>query len=267
MNQIQTVIENALTYYKGLARLLDGWFIENEEVAWFWTDRRSLYRFNGVVRTTTRTEKLGELVDPILETFLSKNLPFFWVDLPEVGTAGLGDYLSSKNVRWEHFKGMPAMSRGLDDLPEFSLSKEAEITCVQTHQDQVDWLNVLMEGFEEPAASRPDFQQYLFNSLTESKPAFEHFVARWQGEPCAISTLLSANHGAGIYHVTTLPAYRGRGLGKALTLVAMQSAREGGYEDAILFATPSGFPIYEQLGFTTITTADAFIWFGNESHP
>lgn len=185
MNQIQTVIENALTYYRGLARLLDGWFIENDEVAWFWTDRRSLYRFNGVVRTTTRTEKLGELAEPILETFLSKNLPFFWVDLPEVGTAGLGDYLSSKNVRWEHFKGMPAMSRGFDDLPEFSLSKEAEITCVQTHQDQVDWLNVLMEGFEEPEASRPDFQQYLLNSLTDSKPAFEHFVARWQGEPCA----------------------------------------------------------------------------------
>ena len=262
--QIQAVEENAITYYKGIARLLDGSFVENDEVAWFCTGRRSLYRFNGVVRTATRTQNLSSLVDPILEIFLSKNLPFFWADLPDIGTVELSDYLNSKSIQWSHFKGMPAMSRGLDDLPELSLPTEVEITCVQTQQDQVDWLNVLMEGFEEPEPSRPDFQQYLFNSLTEPKPVFEHLLARWQGKPCAISTLLRADYGAGVYHVATLPAYRGRGLGKALTLIAMQSAHEAGYKEAILFATPSGFPIYKQLGFTTVSKADAFVWFGNE---
>ncbi|MFZ5821516.1 MAG: GNAT family N-acetyltransferase [Chloroflexota bacterium] len=264
MNQIRAIEENALTYYKGIARLLDGDFIETDEIAWFTTGQRSLYRFNGVVRTATRPETLGKLAEPILETFISKKLPFFWADFPDNGTPGLGDYLKSKNVRWETFKGMPCMSRGLDDLPEVSLPKEVEIARVQSEQDRADWLDVLMEGFEEPEPSRPDFGQFLANSLTEPASVFEHFLARWQGEPCAISTLLHADHGAGIYHVATLPRYRGHGLGKALTLAAMQSAREIGYKQAILFATPSGFPIYKQLGFETVTTADGFVWSPNE---
>ena len=264
MNPIQAVEENALTYYKGIARLLDGDFIETDEIAWFTTGRRSLYRFNGVVRTMTHPERLGELTDPIIETFLSKRLPFFWADFPDDGTPGLGDYLNSKNIRWETFKGMPCMSRGLDDLPELSLPKKVELVRVQSPQDQADWLNVLMEGFEEPESSRPDFQQFLFNSLTEPAPVFEHFLARWQGEPGAVSTLLHADHGAGIYHVTTLPRYRGHGLGKALTLAAMQSARVAGYRQSILFATLSGFPIYKQLGFETVTTVDGFVWSPSE---
>ena len=263
MNNSSPVEENALAYYKGIARLLGGHFFESNEFAWFTTGRQSLYRFNGVVRTATRPEKLGGLADPILETFLSKRLPFFWVDFPDGGTPGLGDYLNSKNIRWENFKGMPCMSRGLDDLPEISLPKEVEIARVQSEQDRANWLNVLMEGFEEPAPSRPDFQQILANSLTESKPVFEHFLACWQGEPCAVSTLLHAENGAGIYHVTTLPCYRGHGLGKALTLAAMQSARKAGYKQSILFATPSGFPIYKRLGFETVTTADGYIWSPN----
>jgi GNAT superfamily N-acetyltransferase len=264
MNQIKAIEENALTYYKGIARLLNGRFIENDEVAWFITERQSLYRFNGVGRTATRTENLSGLVDPILETFLSNGLPFFWVDWQDIGTPGLREYLNSKKIHLDHFKGMPAMSRGLDNLPELSLPKEVEVVRVQSQQDQADWLNVLMEGFEEPEPSRPDFRQFLANSLAEPAPVFEHFLARWQGEPCAISTLLQAKQGAGIYHVTTLPSHRRRGLGKALTLAAMQSAREAGYKQSILFATPSGFPAYQQLGFETITTADGFIWNGVE---
>lgn len=209
MDQIKAIEENVLTYYKGIARLLDGRFIENDEIAWFITERQSLYRFNGVGRTATRTENLRGLVDPILETFLSNGLPFFWVDWRDIGTPGLGEYLNSKNIHLDHVKGMPAMLRKLDDLPELSLPKEVEVTCVQSQQDQADWLNVLMEGFDEPEPSRPDFKQFLANSLAEPAPVFEHFLARRQGEPCAISTLLHADQGAGIYHVTTFPPIAG----------------------------------------------------------
>lgn len=262
MNNMTPGEENALTYYKGIARLLNGSFTETDEIAWFTTGRRSLFRFNGILRLPTHVENLVEIADPILETLTSQHLPFFLVDWQQGGAPGLLEYLNSKNIRWEHIKGMPAMSRGLDDLPEIPLPSEVEIIRVQSQQDQADWLDVLMEGFAEPPASRPDFQEYLANSLTESNPVFEHFIARWQGEPCAISTLLHAEHGAGIYHVTTLPRYRGKKLGKSLTLAAMRSARDSGYKEAILFATPSGFPVYQQLGFQTVATADGFVWSG-----
>lgn len=264
MNQIQLVEENAQTYYKGIARLLGGEYHQEDHVVWFKTGRQSLYRFNGILRISVRGGNFGEIAEPILGTFISQSLPFFLVVWQNGSAPALAEYLDSKDIRWEHFEGMPAMSRGLDDLPELSLPNDMDVIRVQSQEDQADWLNVLMEGFEEPEPSRPDFGQYLSNSLSEPNPVFEHFLARRGGKPCAISTLLRAAHGAGIYHVTTLPAHRGHGLGKALTLTAMQSAREAGYKWSVLFATPSGFPIYKQLGFETVTTADGFIWSGTE---
>lgn len=261
----QVIEDNIFGYYKGIARLLDGQFIENDEVAWYNTGRRSHFRFNGVVRTATRTEELRRIVDPILDEYLFQNLPFFWADWQDAGTPGLGDYLNSKRLSFTHVKSVPAMLRELDDLPELSLPDSVEIVEVQDQQHQADWLNVMMEGFQEPEPARLDIQKYLINSLDEPRPVFQHFLAYWQGIACAISTLLYAKLGAGIYAVATLPSHRNRGLGRALTLHAMYAARAAGYKTSILFATPSGLPVYEKLGFETRSAADLYIWNGNEA--
>ena len=262
MTQPSDIEDNVLAYYRGIARHLGGRFIENEQVAWFTTGRRSLLRFNAVLHTVAdSSEALHRVADPILDAFLSQNLPFFWAAWPPGGAPGLADYLSATGLPFLRYN-MPAMARPLDDLPPVALPDGVEIARVQTAQDQADWLDVHMVGFEEPEPARPDFEQYLANSLAESPSEVEHFVARWHGEPCAISTLLHARCAAGIYHVTTLPANRGRGMGKALTLTAMQSARRAGYADAILFATPSGYPLYQRLRFETVVTAELCGWNG-----
>jgi len=262
MNPIPVVEDNVLAYYKGIARRLGGRFIESEQVAWFTTGRRSLLRFNAVLRTVAASPaELRRMADPILDTFLTQNLPFFWVDWPPGGAPGLADYLHATGLPFLCFD-MPAMVRRLDHLPAVVLPDGVEVVRVHTAQDQADWLTVLMAGFEEPEGARPDFGQYLAGSLAEPQSDLEHFVARWRGEPCAIATLLAAPLAAGIYHVTALPAYRGRGLGKALTLIAMLAAQRAGYTEAVLFATPSGYPLYQRLGFETVATARLFGWEG-----
>lgn len=258
------VEDNILAYYRGIARHLGGQFIEDEHVAWFTTGRRSLVRFNAVLHTIADSpEALRRVADPILEVFLSQKLPFFWAAWPPDGAPGLIAYLCATGLPFLHFSA-PAMARRLHNLPAVAPPDDVEIARVQTAQDQTDWLAVHMAGFEEPEAARPDFGQYLVGSLTQLPPEAEHFVARWHGRPCAISTLLRAPLAAGIYHVTTLPAYRHRGLAKALTLTAMQAARRAGYADAILFATPSGFPLYQRLGFDTIATVELLGWNGDK---
>ncbi len=259
MTIVQALEENALAYYQGITRLLGGQWVEDEQVTWFTTGHRSLFRFNGVLHTAIpQDQKLDKVLDPLLAMFQSKDLPFFWVDWEIVGTPGLGDYLRSKNVPWIHINGMPTMSRGLDDLPASTLPKEVDIIRVQSQQEQADWLDVFMEGFQEPEAARQDFQEFLVKSMTEPQAVFEHYLAYWQGKPCAVSTLLHSRTCAGIYHVTTLPSFRGRGLGNALTLSPMHAARNAGYSEIVLFATSSGFPVYQRLGFSTVSTADLF---------
>lgn len=262
MTRLQTIEANALAYYEGIARLLGGQYIEQDQITWFTTGRRSQPRFNGVLHTAVaRPESLGQVVQPILDHLLSHNLPFFWVDWPGASTPGLGRYLKDSRIAFTVFT-MPTMTRVLKDLPCAPLPVEVELARVQTERDQADWLDVFLMGSKLPEPARPDFGQFLANSVAEPQPVFEHFLARWQGEACAVSTLLRAGSVAGIYHVATLPAYRGRGLGTALTLAAMQSAQQAGDETAMLFATPSGCPVYQRMGFETVSTADLYIWTG-----
>jgi GNAT superfamily N-acetyltransferase len=254
------VEDNVLAYYNGLAQSF-GRFVENDQISWFTTGKRSLLRFNGVLRLRASPGELTALVDSVVDYFRSNHLPFFWADYPPGSTPGLGKYLSTKGVPLAA-KDMPAMQRSLEGLPSFHLLGQVEITEVRSLQDQIDWLEVHMSGFGEPETARVDIQQYLNHSLTESPSFWRHFLARWQGEPCAISTLLCAPKAAGIYHVTTLPAYRSRGLGRALTLAGMQAGREQGYSTAVLFATPDGYPLYKKLGFATVVNADLYTWTG-----
>lgn len=260
-SSIDVIEENAVTYYNELARSLGGRFFRKDNIVWFTTHRRSLARFNGVLRTYASTQNLAEVVQPVFDYFFSNNLPFFWADFPPGAAPGLGEFLISHEVSLIA-RGMPAMQRRLGDFPALEIPGGVEIALVQTEQDQTDWLDVLVLGSPQPEAAREDYRQYLQHSLTGSKPVCLHFLARWQGEPCAISTLLCARLSAGIYHVTTLPTFRSCGLGMALTLTAMQAAVECGYSLVVLFATPDGYPLYTRLGFETVVTADLYAWSG-----
>jgi len=262
MISMLAVEDNILAYYQGIARYLGGQFTADAQVVWFSTGRRSLTRLNGVLRLVAgRPAELRRVAAPILDAFLAQNLPFLWAAWPPNGAPDLADFLNATGLPLVHAV-MPGMARHLDDLPPVAPPAGVEIVRVQTEQDQADWLDVHMAGFEEPAAARPDLRQYLAAALADPQPTLAHFVARRAGAPCAISTLLYAPLVAGIYHVTTLPADRGRGLGKALTLAAMHAARAAGYADAFLAATPSGFPLYQRLGFETVVSAEIDVWNG-----
>jgi len=65
---------------------------------------------------------------------------------------------------------------------------------------------------------------------------------------------------AGIHHVATLPAARRRGLGSALTLAAIRSARELGYRVEVLVLSSEGFGACCRLGFRECCHADAYRW-------
>ena len=58
---------------------------------------------------------------------------------------------------------------------------------------------------------------------------------------------------AAIFNVCTSPNHRRKGLGKTMSLYAIEEARNVGCMQIILEASPAGKPIYESLGFTTMT--------------
>ncbi len=63
---------------------------------------------------------------------------------------------------------------------------------------------------------------------------------------------------ANVFFVNTDPDWRGRGIGRAMTAVALHDARESGAQQAWLDATDAGRSIYLHLGFEAVTRATHF---------
>jgi ribosomal protein S18 acetylase RimI-like enzyme len=64
----------------------------------------------------------------------------------------------------------------------------------------------------------------------------------------------------GIYQVATLPAARGRGIGRAVTLAAMKHARDLGAKRAVLQSSEMGYPVYRAIGFEDVCALRLYDW-------
>ncbi len=53
----------------------------------------------------------------------------------------------------------------------------------------------------------------------------------------------------GLHLVATLPAYRGKGLGYAVSQKPLIDAQQRGASHAILLASEMGKPVYQKIGF------------------
>ena len=80
-------------------------------------------------------------------------------------------------------------------------------------------------------------------------------IAEVEGESACTGISLVADDWVGVFIVGTVPAYRRRGLGAALTakLVTDAVARNG-VRQALLQSSAMGKRVYESLGFATVET-------------
>jgi ribosomal protein S18 acetylase RimI-like enzyme len=85
-------------------------------------------------------------------------------------------------------------------------------------------------------------------------------VGRLDDRPVAVALAFFGPTCAGLYGMGTLPEARGRGVGGALTLAAMQAARDRGHDLMILHSTEAGFGMYRRVGFRQVCTVDRFLW-------
>jgi GNAT superfamily N-acetyltransferase len=89
--------------------------------------------------------------------------------------------------------------------------------------------------------------------MTRSEPRRAwHFVAFLDGVPLGCATVFLGAGVAGLYHVGTVERARGRGIGKAVTLAALEHARELGCRVSILHSSAEGEPIYRRIGYREV---------------
>ena len=138
--------------------------------------------------------------------------------------------------------------------------KGVECRPVRDDADRDGLARVLAGAFQMPADSvLRAMPLRLFDS-----PSIEGWVAEWDG--AVQSTVTATWHGpvVGIWAMGTAPEAQGQGVGKALLSRVMHDCRQRGAGAFFLGATPSGFPLYERLGYATV--ADCPIWVRGETH-
>jgi ribosomal protein S18 acetylase RimI-like enzyme len=85
-------------------------------------------------------------------------------------------------------------------------------------------------------------------------PAVAGFVAYVDGVPAAAALSFTALEVARIGWVGTVPAFRRRGLGAAVTRAAVLAGFDRGARIAALESSPAGVPLYRSMGFRPITS-------------
>ena len=112
-----------------------------------------------------------------------------------------------------------------------------------------DHTHVVADSFGMP---REIADMFVSEQLGE-EPDFELYVGYHGDRPVASSALSTGHRVAGVYNVGTIPEYRNRGLGEAMTWHAIRQGALAGCLIASLQASEMGEPIYRRMGFRTTT--------------
>lgn len=124
--------------------------------------------------------------------------------------------------------------------------------------DAASWdehVRVAAQGFGFPAS----VARKVFGPWWVGDDRYTALVAREDGEPASTATVVVLDGVAGIYNVATPERFRRRGLGEAVTAAAVVEGARRGCRTATLQASAMGRPIYERMGFRTVTTWTRYV--------
>jgi GNAT superfamily N-acetyltransferase len=111
-----------------------------------------------------------------------------------------------------------------------------------------DWIIPLKEAYKATKEDALRYQEAHARALRK-KAKFHHFVAYAEEKPVASGTLSLSSDGARLDDLGVLPAYQGKGFGRAMALYRMNIAKALGYQWICLEGSDQGASLYKQMGF------------------
>ena len=149
--------------------------------------------------------------------------------------------------------------------PEMILPKESadlrpppsdlEIHRVRELSERLSWERTAALGFQMPD---PKLFDQLATPQSLETEGLTYYLGTCAGKPVATAILFISENIAGIYGVSTIPEFRGRGFGAAMTASAVLDGFQSGCDLSSLQAGPMGFPVYLKMGFRHIL--DYLVW-------
>ena len=207
--------------------------------------------FRGVWRTRLNEAIADDEIERVLGWFRERSAPYvFWWTGPETTPGDLPARLQARGfLPWE--ENAPGMIAPIDALDIGALDRVPAGLTIEPVRDEADlaaFADELIAAFGMPDWAARSWAEATRAAGIERAP-WRFFLARVDGQPVGTAMLVVGGGVAGVTGIAVREAWRGRGIGAAVTLRPLLEAREGGYRHAALFATPLGEPVYARLGF------------------
>ena len=205
--------------------------------------------FNGVIVSTVQ-DGLETFAKSVGAALAGAGRSGLWWLSPEAVAAGAADRLAAAGLG--EAGAVPAMTVELGALPPPGSHPDVTIRRAESTADRALWgeLAARGTGFSEAAARALGALEPLIPAERLERQV--RLLAECEGKAVATAALVTSGDLAGVYAVSTLPDFRRRGIGRAITLHALQLGAAGGARTGVLQSSPMGRSVYEGMGFREV---------------
>jgi GNAT superfamily N-acetyltransferase len=250
---------NMVAFWSAYGRANGAILQATSDVVWFYTGI-PVPLFNGVLFAQVNPNEVKAIVDRLQAKIVEQGAPALWWIGPQSKPAQLGSLLEEHGLHPAgEVPGMAIELAGVENqvemLPGFTIQK------VNTKEMQAAWARIAAvgTGFSDSAT---DALAQLEASLSDPQYKAQHrYLGFLDRVPIATSALALDSGVAGIYAVATIPPARGKGIGRAMTVMPLLEARQLGYRVGILQASEMGYSLYQKIGFKDVCLYRLYIQF------
>ena len=195
--------------------------------------------FNNVFSADIPESEAQDVVNDLIDRFCSRNVPCFWWSGPVNHDQQVASILETRGF----VKAVEGAAMAID-LANCPTSNQvvAEIVEVESESQMSDWCSTCTAAFEFDDALSGWWHE-LFTSIPHGSPSpLTHFLASVDGKPVGTASAFIEDGVVGLASVGVRPEFRRRGIGSAITLAALDAARNLGCRLGVLFSSPMAVP-------------------------
>ena len=212
---------------------------------------------NHILRANMPADHVDEGIDALLRTIRSRTGGIRWLLFPEDLPQDLRDRLTRRGLSTG--KGDSWMFRPLDQLSSQPSPCLCRIRRVKDRAGLRAWWTASARGFGmTQRAAQPWYDAYRRHGFGQNSYA-TNYTGQVDQMTVTSATLVLAGGIAGIYDLSTLPSFRGKGYANALASHLLEQARQQGFSHAGL-QTNEAAQFYQRLGFETGYQEEEFFW-------